>query len=128
MTDEAFREYIQRQRSCLSEKYSEWLGDIGERRNLACHVRRAGESGTGYKAPYACVPMMRIEHDYQHQHGELAAIQKFNASLARIIKTEWQAKAWFDAQVEKYRIAYLKATGDKEVLEFIREPQLMGQT
>ena len=128
MTDEAFRGWIQKQRSCLSGKFSEWLCDIGEWRNLACHVRRAGESGTGYKAPYACVPMLRVEHDYQHQHGELAVIQKFNAALARTVKTEWQAKSWFDKQVDNYRIAYLKASGDKGVLEFIRDAQLTGQT
>ena len=128
MTDATFREYIQRQRSCLSGKFSEWISELGEWRNPACHVRRAGDSGTGFKAPYACVPMTNPEHAYQHQHGELAVIQKYNPAVARTVKTEWQAKAWFDKQVENYRVAYLKATGDKGVLEFIRDPQLTGKS
>jgi hypothetical protein len=127
MTDAAFRAWVQTKRSCLTGKFAEWLTDIGEHRNPACHVRRAGEAGTGYKPPYSAVPLTNVEHDYQHRHGELAVIQKFNPVLARTVKTEWQAKDWFDAKAEHYRRAWYAHSGDKEVLEFIREPQLMGQ-
>lgn len=34
------------------------------------HVRRAGDSGTGYKGPYATVPGCKKHHSEQHQHGE----------------------------------------------------------
>jgi hypothetical protein len=110
MTDAEYRAWIQTLPSCLSGQFSEYLDD-GRKLCIAAHVRRAGESGTAYKAPYSCVPMTQTEHLYQHQHGELACIMKFtrdpqlkvtllNASL---IEAERIAGDWFDAQVLKYR-------------------------
>jgi hypothetical protein len=85
-TDKQFRAFIQRQPSCISGRFSEYVN--GEGRCVAAHVRRAGESGTGHKGEFACVPLTNDEHLEQHQRGESA--------LA--------SKEWFDRQ----RIKYLK--------------------
>ncbi|WP_020474217.1 hypothetical protein [Zavarzinella formosa] len=103
MTDKAYRVWVQTLPSCISGQYSEWVHAEG--RNLACHVRRAGKSGTAYKAEYSCVPMTREEHDYQHQHGEAACLRRF-------LGGEWTvetAKAWFDEQVVRYREEWKEA-------------------
>ncbi len=67
-SDEQFREWVQRQPSCVSGDFSEYVE--GEGRCVAAHVRRAGESGIAHKAPYACVPLTDAEHQRQHQDGE----------------------------------------------------------
>src|ERR1700722_7008044 len=69
-SDKQFREWIQRQPSCVSGRFNEYVN--GEGRCVAAHVRRAGESGTGYKGEYSCVPMTQAEHLQQHQKGESA--------------------------------------------------------
>lgn len=95
--DEAFREWVQRQPSCLSGSFSEYIN--GEGRCVSAHVRRASTSGTAYKGKLSCVPMTQEEHDYQHQHGELAVLIRFGG---------WQdatgeaAKAWFDDLARHY--------------------------
>lgn len=68
-TDKQFREWVQRQPSCISGRFSEFL-ESGEGRCIAAHIRRAKDSGTGYKAEYACVPLTHDEHLLQHQKGE----------------------------------------------------------
>jgi hypothetical protein len=68
-TDKEFREWVQRQPSCISGRFSEFL-ENGEGRCVAAHVRRAGESGTGFKGEFAVVPMTQAEHLIQHQKGE----------------------------------------------------------
>lgn len=83
-TDKQYRRWISHQTSCVSGRFSEWVDGVG--RCEAAHVRRAGRSGTGFKAEYSCVPLTRTEHAAQHQHGESA--------LA--------TKDWWDAQVVKY--------------------------
>ena len=85
MTDQEYRAWIQKHPSCISGRFSEYVN--GEGRNPACHVRRAKNSGTGYKAEFSCVPLTQAEHNLQHQHGE----------------TYFHPKEWWDAQVEKYR-------------------------
>lgn len=90
-TDKQYRAFIQRQPSCISGRYSEWVD--GEGRCEAAHVRRAGKSGTAFKSPYSCVPLTRQEHADQHQHGE--------TSLA--------PKDWWDAQVIKYRKLWVQS-------------------
>src|SRR5690349_4222939 len=69
-TDEQFREWVQRQPSCVSGRFSEYVD--GEGRCIAAHVRRAGESGTAFKGEYAAVPLTHDEHLVQHQKGESA--------------------------------------------------------
>jgi hypothetical protein len=77
MTDAAFRAWIQTLPSCISGKSSGWLPDVGEWRNSACHVRRAGRSGVAFKEKFACIPLTNEEHQYQHQHGELACLLRY---------------------------------------------------
>lgn len=74
-TDKQFREWVQRQPSCLSGRFSEYLED-GTGRCIAAHVRRARDSGTAFKAEYSCVPLTHAEHLLQHQHGESALMPK----------------------------------------------------
>ncbi len=69
-TDAEFRAFIQRLPSAVSGEWSEWMEGTGEGRCVAAHVRRAGEAGTAYKPPYACIPLTDAEHKRQHQHGE----------------------------------------------------------
>ena len=83
-TDKQYRYWISHQPSCISGQFSEWVDGVG--RCEAAHVRRAGRSGTGFKAEYSCVPLTRREHAAQHQHGETA--------LA--------SKEWWDRMVVKY--------------------------
>jgi hypothetical protein len=97
-TDKQFRDWIQSQPSCLTGQFSEWT-EKGWR-NPACHVRRAGESGTGHKAEYACIPMTHAEHRIQHQRGEILVLMAY-------LGKEWdreKAREWFDRK----RIDYLQ--------------------
>jgi hypothetical protein len=128
MTDKLYREFIQTLPSCLSGTFSEYLED-GRKLCVAAHVRRAGESGTAFKAPYSCVPMTQTEHLYQHNHGELACLLKFTrdpqlkATLlnASPVEAERIAGEWFDAQVVKYREMWRTRTGEApwEKMEFV---------
>ena len=99
MSDADFRKWIQKQPSCLSGGFSEYVD--GDGRCLAAHVRRAGKSGTAYKEEYACIPLFRAEHDLQHQQGELACLQRFAPHLKA--ETVEDAKAIFDSLVAVYR-------------------------
>jgi hypothetical protein len=95
--DEAFRQWIQQQPSCISGRFSEHVH--GEGRNPACHVRRAGKSGIAFKGVLACVPLTQDEHLTQHQHGEAACLE-------RHLGGKWSvedSKAWFDRQAARYR-------------------------
>jgi len=121
MTDKAYREFIQTLPSCIDGKsYSQWIPELGEWRNPACHVRRAGRSGTAYKELYAEIPLTNEQHAYQHQHGELACLLKYTrdpqlkATLlnASPVEAERIAGEWFDAQVVKYREMWRKRTGE----------------
>lgn len=127
-TDKAYREFIQTLPSCLSSTFSEYLED-GRKLCVAAHVRRAGESGTAFKAPYSVVPMTQTEHLYQHQHGELACLVKFTRDPqlkttllnASPVEAERIASEWFDAQVVKYREMWRIRTGSApwEKTEFL---------
>jgi hypothetical protein len=118
MTDALFRAWIQTLPSCLDLTFSEWLPHLGEWRNLACHVRRAGRSGVAFKEEFACVPMSEKQHSYQHQHGELACLRKFSRDpelictldAASPVEAERIAGEWFDAQVLKYRERWMRET------------------
>jgi len=96
-SDAAYRKWIQRQPSCISGRYD--YTEIGDRCEAA-HVRRAGASGMGFKAEYACVPLTHTEHAIQHSRGELALLQGISAGSW----TRESAKAYFD----RMRIRYLK--------------------
>lgn len=104
-SDAEFRDWVTHQPSIISGSYNEY-DDAGNGRNVACHVRRAGESGVAYKPDYACVPMTDREHQLQHTHGEDAARQ---LAVANGIRTAAQMTGpdWFDQQ----RVAVLTAWG-----------------
>jgi hypothetical protein len=120
MSDKAYREWIQTLPSCIDgESYSEWMGDIGEWRNPACHVRRAGESGTAYKADFVCVPMTNAQHHEQTVKGELSCLLRYLSRKQLQEKFfskpsgDWEriAKHWFDAQRDEYRRRWTEKTG-----------------
>src|SRR5579884_4380434 len=121
MTETAYRAWLQTMRSALTGDRGEYVEELGEWRCDAAHVRRAGKSGTGYKEPYAMIPLTHAEHDWQHRHGELAAIQRLRADLAEVIETPEEAKDYFDQLLKAYRKAWFRITGDPEVLEYMRE-------
>lgn len=95
-TDDDFREWVQRQPSCLTGKFSEYVD--GEGRCVAAHVRRSGESGTAFKAEYACVPLTDEEHQWQHQHGESDCLRRYRHPQG----DHEEGKEWFDKQRNKY--------------------------
>ena len=119
MTDALFRAWVQTLPSALDGKsYSEFLEHLGEWRNPACHVRRAGESGTGYKAEFSAIPLTHDQHAFQHQRGELACLVKYcrDAEVIDRVKAASPYEAlriaedWFDMQVEKYRKRWMTET------------------
>lgn len=82
-TDAEFREWIQKQPSWHSGKFSEYVN--GEGRCIAAHVRRvANGAGTSIKPEYACVPLTDAEHSLQHQDGESALATTEEWDRARI--------------------------------------------
>jgi len=121
MTDAAYHAWIQTLPSVFDGKsYSEWLPDVGEWRNPACHVRRGGFSGVAYKKPFSQIPMTNTEHAYQHNHGELACLMKYTRDPqlkttlmnASPVEAERIAGEWFDAQVIRYREMWRERTGE----------------
>jgi len=68
--DKEFRQWIERQPSAYSGRFSEWPDGVGY--SIACHVRRAANAGTGYKPLFSCIPLSDAEHKLTHQHGESA--------------------------------------------------------
>lgn len=108
-SDDEYRAFVQRQRSCLSGRFAEQVH--GEGRNPACHVRRAGFSGTGHKAAYSCVPLTHEEHAIQSGagHGGGGELKLLQLYCVANIETVDDAKYWFDQQVKKYLILWVKS-------------------
>jgi hypothetical protein len=115
---EAYHEYIQTLPSALDGEYAEWIEALGEGRNPACHVRRAGESGTSYKAPFVEIPLTHQQHWCQSFEGELTCLARyakdadiraalFDASPDDAVR---MAKDWFDQQKRKYYARWLEET------------------
>ncbi len=90
-SDDEYRQWIREQPSCVT----------GYKPCEAAHVRRAGESGTGYKAQYACVPLLPEEHKLQHQSGEYALLHSAYPISWKFKGVE-EAKEWFNKQRLKY--------------------------
>lgn len=88
--DDEYRKFLQKLPSAYSGKYSEYVN--GEGRSVVAHVRRSGDSGTGYKPKYSAIPLTFTEHQQQHQNGE--------ESL--------KERSWWEKQVGKYIIAFVK--------------------
>lgn len=87
-SDSDYREWIQRQPSAYSGKFSEYVD--GEGRCIAAHVRRAGDAGTAHKPEYACIPLTDAEHRLQHEKGEnaLGGPEWFDKARAKYLQ-EW---------------------------------------
>lgn len=94
-TDEQFAQWIQLQK-CVVCCGGDWVEELGELRCEAAHVRRAGESGTGYKADYARVPMCHNHHiNDQHHYGETEALCTHIELGGKTLLTD--GKEWFNA-------------------------------
>lgn len=96
-TDEQYRKWINLQPSAYSGEFSEWIN--GEGRCEAAHVRRSSDAGTGFKPPYACIPLTHDEHALQHQQGE----------------SELKPTDWFDKKRNEYLVKWAKETLLKEL-------------
>jgi hypothetical protein len=95
-----FRKFIRSLPSCLS----------GSRQDVVCaHVRRVSEgAGTGYKPKLFAVPLTDKEHRYQHQHGELACIEKFLIPAIGLNELDARsAKAFFNNIAMRMREKFL---------------------
>lgn len=90
-TDEEYVEWVQKQKSCVSGRYSEYVNGVGHCE--AAHVRRAAEAGTGYKPLFAVIPLTHDEHALQHQEGEARVLEVYKINC----QPEY-AKEWFDKQ------------------------------
>lgn len=101
--DSEFRAFVQKQRSILSNLFSEEL-ESGEGRCIAAHVRRANESGTGFKPSYSCVPLTWQEHNDQHK-GEKYCLEKYT----RRKYTVEEAKAFFDEKRVEMLMKWLES-------------------
>ena len=106
-TDKQFLDFMRRLPSCLTGNWSEWLGDIGEWRNPACHVRRASTFGTAFKADYSAVAMTNPEHRLQSDKGEAAVLNRY---LPHKKWTVEEAKEFFDKQVIRHRRLFISVS------------------
>lgn len=103
MSDKKFLAYISTLPSCVSGRFSQYL-ESGEGRCIACHVRRASNSGTGYKPEFSAVPLTDEEHKYQHSAGELSVILRYGQGRTGILDCSVEgAKDWFNRKAELYR-------------------------
>lgn len=96
-SDAEFHAWVQNQ-MCIVCGGQDFIEGTGEFMCEAAHVRRAGESGTAYKADYAQVPMCHAHHGIQHQNGELQIYRDFMFLKHNTSKhvTLDQAKDWLD--------------------------------
>lgn len=91
INEKEYTAWIQRQPSCISGQFSEWIN--GEGRCIAAHVRRVKwGSGIAHKPALAILPMTQREHLLQHQHGE----------------SFFHPPEWFEEKVFYYLHLYLK--------------------
>ncbi len=89
--DAGFRRFIESHKSVLT----------GQSPTICCHVRRVKfGSGTAIKPDYYACPMTKPEHDYQHQHGELATLIKYRPQQHWTLET---AKEFFENAAIHYK-------------------------
>lgn len=62
--DEIYKKWIREQISALSQIYGEFV--MGKGYNDAAHFRHSGNSGTGMKPYFSCLPLTHKEHLRQH--------------------------------------------------------------
>jgi len=91
-SDKEFLDFIRRQPSAYSGRFSEYLED-GTGRCVAAHVRRASNSGTGMKPKYSAIPLCDDEHRLTHQRGEQALMPT----------------GWFDEQAKRYLLLWIES-------------------
>lgn len=101
--DSEYHAWIQRQPSCVSRQFSEYVN--GEGRCIAAHVRRARDAGTAFKPEYHQVPLTDEEHQIQHHLGELELLLRigvFNREASPVSLVP-AAKDWFYEKTFFYR-------------------------
>lgn len=81
-------------------QYSEWIktrrckvtGDYGHFENpiVPAHIRTSDQAGTGHKNPYGEIPLLKEQHDLQHQKG-YSAIGGLEKCLGwrKAMQNEW---------------------------------------
>lgn len=110
--DQLFLTWLSFQPSWLDGAFNE-VDDKGRKRNIPCHVRRAGEertgsaAGTGHKPFESAVPMTFLQHKLQSEKGELACIMAYTNYQRFLAPYEGEtmvdkAKAAFDAAAAHY--------------------------
>lgn len=104
-SDKKYLEWLSYQPSCLDGAFNQYIDGVG--RNIACHVRRASNAGTGYKPPFSAVPMTDEQHKLQSFMGEYTVLKKYGFDL-----NPREAKEWFDNQakihLEKWKCTVTK--------------------
>ena len=96
-SDRQYQEWVRHQPSCIDGNF-DWDSEKGEPRCEPAHVRRAGESGTGYRGLYAVVPLTHQQHKHQHRWGEAACLNRFLGGHW----TPETASEWFDNKRTEY--------------------------
>lgn len=99
-TDAEYHAWIQRQKSCVSHQYSEYVD--GEGRCIAAHVRRASDAGTAFKPEFHQVPLTDSEHQLQHASGENEVLRRAGILDARA-DAGIAGKDWFYEKAFSYR-------------------------
>jgi len=99
-TDAEYHAWIQRQKSCVSHQYSEYVD--GEGRCIAAHVRRASDAGTAFKPEFHQVPLTDAEHQLQHASGENEVLRRAGILDARA-DAGMAGKDWFYEKAFSYR-------------------------
>jgi len=91
-TDKEYLEWLSFQPSCIDGTFNQYVDGIG--RNIACHVRRASNSGTSAKPVYSAVAMTDAQHKIQSTKGEAWVLSDYRQDCSNY--TNLKAKKWFD--------------------------------
>lgn len=98
-TDSEYQEWVRLWPSCLTGAYNTVVHDIG--RCEFAHVRRAAESGTGYKPEYSGIPLTHEEHAMTHQKGE----------------SIFYPSEWYDKQAVRYLTMWINGMSPPDIQE-----------
>lgn len=101
-SDKEYLEWLRTRPSCIDGSFNHGLNGSG--RNIACHVRRANNSGTGFKPPYSAVPMTDVQHKLQSCRGEAAVLTAYVGAPVTVKKAKW----WFDRKAKQYLEQWIK--------------------
>lgn len=94
--NKAFARFVGSLLSCLDGNYP----------CECCHVRRINQgAGIGRKPPFYAVPMTHEQHVFQHQHGELACLQKYVPAVNWTLDS---AKWFFENEAMKVRVNWME--------------------